>query len=104
MSIRDELKQGRQMKVIAGQDIMHAQRFAEDTRHMIIFDVLTNDTVGSSGERLRVFLSDDGYERAERVEEQGNISIIRRYQVRKGDLIYIPYKPKRKNKQMMFNI
>ena len=37
---------------------MDLQRFAENTRHMIIFDVLTHDSpVGWKGERTRLFLS-----------------------------------------------
>ena len=48
-----------------GHGYMDLQRFAEDTRHMIIFDVLTNDSpVGWKGERTRLFLSDTGYEKA----------------------------------------
>ncbi|MDR2650198.1 MAG: DUF5720 family protein, partial [Clostridiales bacterium] len=55
---------------ITGQDIMALERFAEGTRHMIIFDVLTWDSpVGDKGERARVFLSDEGYRQA--VEAQG---------------------------------
>ena len=39
-----------------GHGYMDLQRFAEDTRHMIIFDVLTNDSpVGWKGERTRLF-------------------------------------------------
>ena len=35
-----------------GHSYMDLQRFADDTRHMIIFDVLTNDSpVGWKGER-----------------------------------------------------
>ena len=48
-----------------GHGYMDLQRFAEDTRHMIIFDVLTHDSpVGWKGERTRLFLSDKGYEKA----------------------------------------
>ena len=48
-----------------GHGYMDLQRFAEDTRHMIIFDVLTHDSpVGWKGERTRLFLSDTGYEKA----------------------------------------
>ena len=40
-----------------GHEYMDLERFAEDTRHMIIFDVLTNDSpVGWKGERTRLFL------------------------------------------------
>ena len=37
-----------------GHEYMDLERFAEDTRHMIIFDVLTDDSpVGWKGERTR---------------------------------------------------
>ena len=42
-----------------GHEYMDLERFAEDTRHMIIFDVLTNDSpVGWKGERTRLFLTE----------------------------------------------
>ena len=48
-----------------GHSYMDLQRFADDTRHMIIFDVLTNDSpVGWKGERTRLYLSQTGYEKA----------------------------------------
>ena len=101
MSIKNDLKQARKIKTIKGHDIMALERFAEDTRHMIIFDVLTHDSeVGTNGERMRAFLSDEGYERAEGIEKRGDIQIVRRYSVRRGDLIYLPHKSKRENKQL----
>ena len=40
-----------------GHSYMGLERFADDTRHMIIFDVLTNDSpVGWKGERTRLYL------------------------------------------------
>jgi len=101
MSIRNRLSKERQIRAIGGHGVMHSQRFAEDTRHMIVFDVLTDESeVGTNGNRMRAFLSDDGYERAERIEGRGDIVIIRRYRVSKGDLTYIPHKTNRENKQM----
>lgn len=45
-----------------GHEYMDLERFAEDTRHMIIFDVLTDDSpVGWKGERTRLFLTEAGY-------------------------------------------
>lgn len=47
-----------------GHGYMDLERFAEDTRHMIIFDVLSNDSpVGWKGERTRLFLTDNGYQK-----------------------------------------
>ncbi len=40
-----------------GHDYMDLARFDENTRHMIIFDVLSYDSpVGFKGERMRLFL------------------------------------------------
>ena len=53
-----------------GHEYMDLQRFAEDTRHMIIFDVLTYDSpVGWKGER-------------------GHIKILSHAKVRQGHLYY----------------
>ena len=72
-----------------GHEYMDLQRFAEDTRHMIIFDVLTNDSpVGWKGERTRLFLSDTGYEQALDSQEKGQIKILSHAKVRQGNLHY----------------
>ena len=72
-----------------GHGYMDLQRFAEDTRHMIIFDVLTNDSpVGWKGERTRLFLSDTGYEIALDSQEKGQIKILSHAKVRQGNLHY----------------
>ena len=72
-----------------GHGYMDLQRFAEDTRHMIIFDVLTNDSpVGWKGERTRLFLSDTGYEKALDSQEKGQIKILSHAKVRQGNLHY----------------
>ena len=48
-----------------GHEYMDLERFAEDTRHMIIFDVLTDDSpVGWKGERTRLFLTEVGYQKS----------------------------------------
>ena len=90
MSIKEQLKAtpGRG-KEITGQNIEALERFAEDTRHMIIFDVLTWDCpVGDNGERVRIFLTDEGYQKAKESEGRGEMKIIRRARVRKGDIFH----------------
>ena len=89
MSIKNELQQPGRGKVITGADIMDLQRFAEDTRHMIVFDVITWDCpVGDKGERVRIFLSDEGYTKALESEGRGEMRIVRHARVRKGDIFY----------------
>ena len=72
-----------------GHDYMDLARFDENTRHMIIFDVLTDDSpVGWKGERTRLFLSDKGYEKALDSQAKGQIKILSHAKVRNGDLLY----------------
>jgi hypothetical protein len=74
---------------ITGQDITALERFAEDTRHMIVFDVLTWESpVGDKGERVRVFLTDAGYTQALEAQERGQIKVVRHARVRRGGLFY----------------
>jgi len=89
MSIRKQLKQPGRGKNITGQDIMALERFMEETRHMIIYDVLEWECpVGDKGERIRIFLSDEGYEKALESVRRGEMKIIKHAKVRRGDLIY----------------
>lgn len=72
-----------------GHDYMDLMRFDENTRHMIIFDVLTRDSpVGFKGDRMRLFLSDTGYQRAQENQEKGHIRILNHAKVVHGDLFY----------------
>ena len=89
MSIREQLQQPGQGKTITGHELMAFERFAEDTRHMVIFDVLTWDCpVSNKGERARIFLTDEGYKQAKESEGRGEMKIIRHARVRRGDLFY----------------
>ena len=55
-----------------GHDYMDLARFDENTRHMIIFHVLTNDSpVGDKGDRMRLYLSDEGYRKPLRMRSAG---------------------------------
>ena len=72
-----------------GHSYMDLQRFSDDTRHMIIFDVLTNDSpVGWKGERTRLYLTQSGYEKALESQQKGQIKIISHANVRNGNLHY----------------
>jgi len=74
-------------------------RYASDTRHMIICDTTQNKVANV---RVRIFLSDEGYDRAIQSEKHGNIDIVRHYRVRNGNLIYQPHKTK--HQQLELNI
>ena len=72
-----------------GHDYMDLARFDENTRHMIIFHVLTHDSpVGEKGDRMRLFLSVKGYEKALADGMDGNIQIVSDAKVLRGNLIY----------------
>ena len=87
--LMEEMRQKAGAQNYHGHDYMDLQRFAENTRHMIIFDVLTNySPVGWKGERTRLFLSDIGYEKALDSQAKGQIKILSHAKVRNGDLFY----------------
>ena len=72
-----------------GHDYLDLARFDENTRHMIIFHVLTYDSsVGDKGDRMRLFLSDKGYRKALENEKDGNIQILSHAKVIRGNLSY----------------
>ena len=74
---------------IGGHDILALERFLDETRHMIIFDVLSwKSPVGEKGERLRQFLSDTGYARAQASEKRGEIKIRKHAAVIEGHILF----------------
>ena len=73
---------------IGGHDILALERFMDEIRHMIIFDVLTWESpVGDKGERLRLFLSDEGYEKAQASEKRGEIKIRKHAAIVEGHIL-----------------
>ena len=59
-----------------GHDYMNLARFDENTRHMIIFDVKSDDSPwGFKGDRMRLYLNDTGYGKAKEFQDQGYIQI-----------------------------
>jgi len=61
-------------KEYQGHTYMDLARFDDATKHMIIFDVLTDESpVGWKGERNRLYLSDVGYQKALDNQKAGNI-------------------------------
>ena len=76
-------------KEYQGHTYMDLARFDDATKHMIIFDVLTDESpVGWKGERNRLYLSDVGYQKALDNQKAGNIKIISHAAVAKGNLYY----------------
>ena len=84
-----EARQKSGAQKLAGHDIMALERFDPDTRHMIVFDVLSNDSpMGWKGEKMRLFLTEAGYGKALENQEKGFIRIRNHAKVRRGDLLY----------------
>ena len=78
----------------SGHEYMDLNRFADDTRHMIIFDVLTDDSpIGWKGERTRVYLTEEGYQKALERQKDGHIKILSHAKVFQGHLRYDPFRP-----------
>ena len=73
---------------IGGHGILALERFMDETRHMIIFDVLTWESpVGDKGERLRLFLSDEEYAKAQASEKCGEIKIRKHAAIIEGHIL-----------------
>lgn len=72
-----------------GHDIFDLARFDSSTKHMLIFDVLSNEcSIGSKGERYRLFLTEEGYQKALGQGVNGNIKILNHAKVIQGNLHY----------------
>ena len=72
-----------------GHDYMDLARFDENTQHMIIFHVLTHDSpVGDKGDKMRLYLSDKGYQKALENTRNGTIRILSHAKVVQGNLRY----------------
>lgn len=74
--------------VITGQSELAVERFMDNTRHMIIFDVLDQRSpIGDKGERLRLFLTDEGYVKAQAAQDRGYIRIKKHAAVIEGHIL-----------------
>ena len=76
-----------------GHDLLAVERFRDDTRHMVEFEVLKDGSpIGLRGETARLFLSEDDYQRALRSAALREIRLTRHDLVVEGHLI----RPKKK--------
>ena len=74
---------------LKGPDIMALERFAEDTKHRVVFGVLSSDSpIGDKGDRMRLFLTDEGYKKALKNQENRHIKIRNHAKVSAGHLHY----------------
>lgn len=76
-------------QVISGHALMGEERFMPEAKHMIVMDVLSDESsVGFKNERLRLFLSNEGYGNAKEAEKIGHIKIIGHAAVTCGKLYF----------------
>ena len=86
MSIRSQLRQPGRGKQIDGHGMTAPERYAPDTRHMVILNVVKDYAGYKPGGRVRLFLTDEGYNEVITADAQGNVKIIRHATVRMGEL------------------
>ena len=76
-----------------GHDLLAVDRFRQNTRHMVEFEVLKDDNlIALRGETARLFLTEQGYQRILRSQERKEIRITYHALVVEGHII----KPKKK--------
>ena len=74
---------------LEGHDIMALERFDPEVTHMIVFDVLSGESpVGDKGHRMRLFLTEAGYEKALENQDKAFIQILNHAKVVQGHLQY----------------
>ncbi len=84
-----EARQQSGAQKLSGHDIMALERFDPDTKHMIVFDVLSHESpMGWKGEKMRLFLTKAGYNKALDNQDKGFIKIRNHAKVRAGNLHY----------------
>ena len=84
-----EARQQSGAEKLKGHDIMALERFDPEVRHMVVFDVLSFESpVGDKGDKMRLFLTDEGYRKAMENQERGFIKIQNHAKVHNGYLNY----------------
>lgn len=72
---------------IRGHELKGTERFLPEVRHMVLFEILTQDSpVGHPGEHYRYFLSEEGYKHVKEHEKDGEIRIYYHAAVSGGKL------------------
>ena len=84
-----EARQKSGAEKLKGHDIMALERFDPEVRHMIVFDVLSGDSpVGDKGDKMRLFLTDAGYQKFLDSQERGEVKLKNHAKVSGGHLHY----------------
>lgn len=83
-----ETRQKSGAEKLKGHDIMALVRFDSEVRHMIVFDVLSWDSsIGDKGDKMRLFLTEAGYQKALEDQENGNIKIQEHANIADGRIL-----------------
>ena len=84
-----EARQRSGAEKLKGHDIMALERFDPEVKHMIVFDVLSgNAPVGDKGDKMRLFLTDAGYQKFLDSQERGEVKLKNHAKVSDGHLHY----------------
>ena len=84
-----EARQRSGAEQLKGHDIMALERFDPEVCHMVIFEVLSGDSfAGSKGDRVRLFLTDAGYQKFKERQEQGEVRIENHAKVAPGGYLH----------------
>ena len=84
-----EARQKSGAEKLKGHDIMALERFDPEVKHMIVFDVLSYDApVGDKGDKMRLFLTDAGYQKFLDSQERGEVKLKNHAKVSGGHLHY----------------
>ena len=80
-----------------GHDLLAVERFHDDTRHMIEFQVQSeNSPYGGCGQYVRLFLSESGYAQAAAAQRRGSIHMLNHAQIIEGHIL--PEKKKKRRR------
>ena len=89
-TIGEKIAEARQQsgaEKLKGHDIMALERFDPEVKHMIVFDVLSYDSpVGDKGDKMRLFLTDAGYQKFLESQERGEVKLKNHAKVSDGKL------------------
>ena len=84
-----EARQQSGAEKLKGHDIMALERFDPEVKHMIVFDVLSGDApVGDKGDKMRLFLTDAGYQKFLDSQDRGEVKLKNHAKVSCGHLHY----------------
>ena len=74
-------------RVVGGHELLAVERYRDGTRHMALFDALADTTFGRAGERLRLYLTDEGYAALLAAQKHGEVKIRKHAAVIEGHLL-----------------